>query len=446
MLSKKLLVNLLFIFSFAFWGIGNYVTAEISEVLGYAISSVPYLLLFAFFLLDFIHRSKYAGRRHIRVTTNRFYWLVLFFIMTAVVARFVGLTHGVPNLNPKNALAFAIMAFIPFHGFIVLHYYNANDPDFDFLDLFFKGMLVLWAVNMLGFAAGFTNSNHYIPGRVNFPFTNGIYEGGNIMLVVAIFSFYYMVSYWRKQPYYAMGYACLLLIDLALFVGVNSRLSTLLMGVIILLAITRALRAFTLWFSATWFLLPGLLGLGTLVYNILSLPVFAVVMQRINKKDLTTFNGRTYLWEAGMDWMIQDRTGLLFGNGFNGGGYLKLYQKVVKLWNVKDPWVLHSHSALIETVVDQGLIGILSFGIILYHTGKYYRNRLDDGMNYRAAYLVFFLILALLQIDTFVVAGGWGYILALALASPIVIKKISLPEKSLNKRNSKSKIDLMPQY
>ncbi|MEM8900923.1 MAG: hypothetical protein AAGC85_22605 [Bacteroidota bacterium] len=444
MLSKKLLVNLLFIFGFSFWGFGNWVTAEISEVVGYSISAFPYLLMFAFFLLDFIHRSKYAGRNHIKVTTNGFYWVVIFFIATAIVARMIGLTHGVPNLTFKAAAAFSVMALIPFHGFIVLHYYNHDDPDFDFLDLFFKGMLVLWFINVLGWGAGFTNSNHYIPGRVNFPFTGGIYEGGNIMLVVALFAFYRMLDFRKTQPYYFAGYALLLLVDTLMFMKVNSRLSTILVGLIILLAMIRALRAYNFWYITTWFLLPGLMSFGNLVYYILSHPVFASVMQRVNKKDITTFNGRSYLWESGLNWMFEDRTGLLFGNGFNGGGYLKLYQKVIKMWNVKDPWVLHSHSALIEITVDQGLVGIISFGVIIYLTGKYYRNRLDESNSHKAAYLSFFLIFALLQIDTFVVPGGWGYILMLALASPVVIKAV--PVRRKKNRFSTQKIDRLAQY
>ncbi len=114
------------------------------------------------------------------------------------------------------------------------------------------------------------------------------------------------------------------------------------------------------------------------------------------------------------------------------------------MWNVKDPWVLHSHSALIEITVDQGLVGIISFGAIIYMTGKYYRTRLDESNYHKAAYLSFFLIFALLQIDTFVVPGGWGYILMLALASPVVIKTIPLRKKK--NRFSAQKVDRLAQY
>jgi len=63
--------------------------------------------------------------------------------------------------------------------------------------------------------------------------------------------------------------------------------------------------------------------------------VFTVIMKRTDLVDVTTFNGRSFLWQRALDWLVYDQRGLIFGNGAGGQYSLHLIPDIAKLWFAK---------------------------------------------------------------------------------------------------------------
>ena len=172
--------------------------------------------------------------------------------------------------------------------------------------------------------------------------------------------------------------------------------------------------------------MPIITNFALLIYKILTLPFFATILDRVSKKDVTTFNGRTYIWDAAAEWVMHDRRGLLLGNGFNGQYHLKILERVAKLWGETGSYRLHMHSAFLEILVDQGVVG-LSLMYLMYWRGYiYYRQQYIQGTSMGPLYAGFVYLLFAWQIDIFGYAYNTGFLLIFMLMAPIAVKP-SLP-------------------
>src|SRR5690606_35562190 len=148
---------------------------------------------------------------------------------------------------------------------------------------------------------------------------------------------------------------------------------TMVFIVIMLLFVLKAARHFRGVLFVSIFTLPILLHAGLLVYEIVSLPVFAPVFQRIDLFDVVTFNGRAFLWKNAFDWFLYDQQGILFGNGMKGYYFMNLVTDIAVLFGVDEPYNIHLHSATLEVLVGQGLFGLLLLYVMFYKGGVYYK-------------------------------------------------------------------------
>ena len=161
--------------------------------------------------------------------------------------------------------------------------------------------------------------------------------------------------------------------------------------------------------------MPIITNFTLLIYNILTLPFFASVLTRVSKKDVTTFNGRTYIWDAAADWIMHDRRGWLFGNGFNGQYHLRLLDTVAKLWGESGSYRLHMHSAFLEILVDQGVVGVILMYLVYWRGFSYYRRQYVEGTPMAPLYAGFLYLLFIWQIDIFGYAYNMGFALLFIL-------------------------------
>ncbi|HEX6892640.1 MAG TPA: hypothetical protein VF141_18160, partial [Chryseolinea sp.] len=165
------------------------------------------------------------------------------------------------------------------------------------------------------------------------------------------------------------------------------------------------------------FTLPILLNIGIIIFYILSLPVFVALIQRVNLVDVTTFNGRSFLWQRAFDWMIFDQRGLLFGNGSSGHYFLHLIPDYAKKFGFTGEQNLHLHSTTLMTIVDQGIFGLAVLLFLCYHIFRHYRTEFQknspDGVFFAAVVFLVFVM----QVDTFCYSESLGYVILCLLAA-----------------------------
>ncbi len=155
------------------------------------------------------------------------------------------------------------------------------------------------------------------------PFLDGFYSGACLLAILNLM----LLSFIKKslndpiRLTYLIGYFA---VNLLLLYYINSRLAILIFAGVFIMFAFNLVRRFRGVFLLSVFTLPILLNIGVAIFYILSLPVFVAVMQRVNLVDVTTFNGRSFLWQRAFDWMMFDQRGLLFGNGTNGHYFLHL--------------------------------------------------------------------------------------------------------------------------
>jgi len=170
-------------------------------------------------------------------------------------------------------------------------------------------------------------------------------------------------------------------------------------------------------------MIPLLLNLRILVYQILALPVCGSMMQRVDYENVTSFRGRAYLWEIGLAWLVEDQRGLLFGNGYQGQYFLGNLREIAALWNPDTPDKMHFHSSSLEIMVNQGLFGIVLFMVIAYKVFKRYKEKYIKDSPDGIFFFVIVYLLYDLQVSTFVYLDGMGSVFLAFLTAGIIVQK-----------------------
>jgi hypothetical protein len=308
----------------------------------------------------------------------------------------------------------------PFHAFIVVALYNDQKPD-QLPRLTLYGLSILLIINLFAyFGLGWTNMLHSIEGRLSLPFFDGFYSGANTLAVINILLIYYLSKSWRNTLVF-LTLASYFAINFVLFYMINSRLSMLVFLLVLLLIFFRVIRAKSVYW-VSMFTVPILLSSGLLLYSVLQHPLFVSLIQRVDVNDVTTFNGRAFLWRDALDWLLYDQRGLLFGNGYKGHYFLDLIPDVVKLWNAEDGHHLHLHSTSLETVVCQGVVVLALLCVIFYLTHGYYRKKHKERNEQGAFFPVVVFLLFIMQVDTFVYLDSLGCVIFALVASRAAIR------------------------
>ncbi|MCB0795112.1 MAG: O-antigen ligase family protein [Flavobacteriales bacterium] len=415
MLLKSDLVNFLFLIGFAVFGYGNYIGQVDGLSEGLIVSSMAFMAIILFYLIDTLYRKR------VGYELTGTYWLGLTYIVTLIVSLIVALRGGIPGVNPGNLLLSSVLVLSSFNAAVIVLFYNRGDPDFDFAKLFLKALGVLLLVNVLGFALGMHGEGHNIEGRVNLPFFRGIYHGAHILSVFCLMLVFYLRDPLRDPVRYFILLS-IMLGGVVLMLGINSRLSFLVFALLLVIIVTKAARVIKGLYTLSLFTLPLLLSFALLVYQILSLPVFVAILKRVDKEDVTTFNGRSYLWASVGEWAWNDRTGLLFGNGFKGHYKLGLLELVAKMWDQPHAYNMHTHSTFTEVAVAQGVFGVLLLYVLFWRGFKFFRSNYIEDTKLAPMFGGFLYLLFIWQIDIVCYHTDIGHAVLFAMLAPLAIK------------------------
>jgi len=412
-MDKRHIINGLFILSFPVYGIGTYVSASISPSAGYIVSLAIHFLILVFYGIDLIYRRK------IRFRLNWFYVVMLAYIATAAGSLFVGYFKGLPESNLGMITVRSLLLLVPFHSFIAFTLYNEHHYD-ELPMLLIKGLSALLFINLLGyFALGLANAQHSIEGRLNMPFLDGFYSGASILAVMNLLIAHRVRSN-RDKPLESMMLSFYFVFNLGLLYMINSRLAMMIFLVIFMMFVVRivAMRGMYL---ASLFFIPILLSSAYLLYQLVLLPGMSDLMQRVDVEDVTTFNGRAFLWKDGLDWLLGSREGLILGNGYKGHYFLDMITDVAELWNTDEVFHLHMHSTSLEVLICQGLIGYGIFCYLWFKVYSFFRKKYKEVDMEGAFVGPVLYLLFILQVDTFVYMDGLGFVIFALLVSRISI-------------------------
>jgi hypothetical protein len=412
-MDKRSIINGLFILSFPVYGIGTYISASISPSAGYIVSMAFHILILVFYAIDLIYRNE------IRFRLNWVYVAMLVYIATVAGSLFIGYFKGLPESNLGMITVRSFLLLIPFHSFIAFTLYNEEHTD-EIPMILIKGLSALLFVNLLGyFGLGLANAQHSIEGRLNMPFLDGFYSGASVLAIMNLLIAYRVRSN-KGRSLESMLLSFYFVFNLALLYMINSRLAMMIFLVIFFMFLVRivAMRGT---FLTSLFFIPILLSSAYLLYQLVLLPGMSSIMQRVDVEDVTTFNGRAFLWKDGLDWLAGSREGLILGNGYKGHYFLDMITDVAELWNTDEVFHLHMHSTSLEILICQGLISYIIFCVLWFRVYSHFRNKYRSG-NLEGAFLgpVLYL-LYILQVDTFVYMDGLGFVLFALLVSRVAI-------------------------
>lgn len=416
MIRKSQLVNALFVLGFPVYGFGNYYGLKSGLAKGMMITVAPFVAILLFHLIDAMYRKRMG-----RVLTGT-WWLAMLYVGTLCASMFVAMRAGIPGVQSGNALLSCLIFLAPFNAAVVVILHNRGDPSFDFGRLLFLGLGLLLAINVLGFLAGVQSYGHAFEGRANFPFIRGIYTGAHVLAAWALMLMVGMRDATRRPVAFALGLAALA-ICLYFMVRINSRLSFMIFLMLAVLFVTRAIKVVRGLYTISLFTLPLLLSFSLLVYQVLSLPFFSAVLERVSKEDVTTFNGRSDIWYSVGDWAVNDRTGLLFGNGFKGHYRLGLLDRVAVMWDVENPVNLHTHSTFTEVLVGQGILGVVLLYILFWRGFMHYRRQYLDGTAQAPMFGAFAYLLFIWQLDIFCYGVDIGHSILLSMLAPLCVRR-----------------------
>lgn len=414
LLSKRKLINTLFMLAFPFYGIGMYMGYKVSIAIGTLVTSIPFLLIIMIQVFDLIHM------RQMRTMVTRNYWIGLAFLLSLVASMWKALSEGFPGANPGNTIAYTIMFLAPFHAAIIVQIRNRDQEDFDYPMLVLKGLSALIILNLLGVAAGMSNVLHNIEGRINLPFLLGIYDAAHLLSMINLMMLFYMKDFARRPgPFvFMLGFY---LMNMALMLSVNSRLSFMTFLLLTGLFLFRMVGKARLMFPLSLFTMPLLTNFALLVYWVLTLPFMAAIVSRVNKEDVTTFNNRTTVWDVGWDWLQNDRTGLLFGHGYQGQIYLDGWDHIAEVFNVRDAYNVHMHSTFMQTIISQGVVGYALFLVVMWQVFAYFRKRFLEGALEAPLFAAVVYMLFILQIDIVCYGNDFGNALLFCLFAMVVM-------------------------
>jgi O-antigen ligase len=414
MLNKRDIINFLFLISFPFYGLGAYVSGGFSPSVGYIVGISPHLVIILFYLVDLIYKSD------IKIKVNWIYPLVLLFQLTCVAALFVSLSRNMPAMNMIGNVTKSILLVVPFQAFVIVFLYNENHRE-NFVKLTFWSFSLLLLINLIGYyGLGLTNEIHSIAGRLAMPFLDGFYSGACLLAILNLMIMSFIKKSWT-DPVRLTNLICYFAVNLLLLYYINSRLAILIFaGVFIMFAFNLA-RRFRGVFLLSIFTLPILLNIGVIIFYILSLPVFVAVIQRVNLVDVTTFNGRSFLWQRAFDWMMFDQRGLLFGNGTSGHYFLHLIPDYAKMFGFTGEQNLHLHSTTLMTIVDQGILGLALLLLLCYRIFIHYKIEFQKNSPDAVFFAVVVFLIFVMQVDTFCYLGSLGYVILCLLAARVSV-------------------------
>jgi hypothetical protein len=311
---------------------------------------------------------------------------------------------------------------VPFISFVIVNLYNPGDED-RLPKLAFLGFSLLLLLNLIGFyGLGLSNEMHSIEGRLNFPFFDGFYNGACLIVIINLMLLYYMFRSW-SDPFRFSYLTVYFVFNLVLLFLINSRIGTLIFLFVAVLLCLRLLNGLKILFVGSLFTVPILLSSGLALYYILTLPIFASILQRVDLKDVTTFNGRSFIWTNAMDWLLNDQRGIVFGNGNKGHYFLDLISDVARLWNpeFKDFQRMHLHSSSFELLVSQGLVGFVIFMFLFYQLLSFYKKKYQSESEQGVFYAVGIFLLFIWQVDLFVYLESSGFFIFSMLLSNVVM-------------------------
>jgi len=368
-----------------------------------------------FYLVDLLYRRNFAIR------VNGWYLLMVLFLVSTVSSLFVALHKNLPDTNPTLMMVRSALLLFPFQAFVVVQLYNEEGETL--AKLTFKSLSLLLLINLIGFFAfGITNALHSIEGRLNFPFLDGFYSGSCLLAILSLMLLHFFRDV-RGDAFKLTGWFAYFGLNLVLLFCINSRLTTLVFLLIVILLAFNLLGKLRSIYWISLFTVPILLSTGMLLYEVLSLPVFSSILQRVDLLDVTTFNGRAFLWKDALDWLMYDQRGLILGNGYRGHYFLDLVSDVAELWNEKDLHHLHLHSTSLEILVGQGLVGYGIFLLLFYRLFSYLRNDYRMKGNYAIFFSVAVFLLIIMQVDTFLYMESLGALLFMWLFSFAVMHR-----------------------
>ncbi len=426
MLRKATLINNLFMLGIVASGVGSYMIPK-QFTLGIVVTVIPYLVILGIYAIDLLYSGKVVPM------VNRVYWIGMMFIISLIASMWYALFKGFPGLSTMNVMAMSIQFIVPFNAAMVLQVYNRDNENFSLARLLFNGLVLLMVVNFLGYAAGHTNRMHGFPGRINLPYSMGIYSTAHIVAFLNLMLLFYIREPIRKPGRFLLM-SSLFLVNMAVMMSANSRLSIMIYFVLLILFIFRLIKAAKGLFTISLFTMPLMMSFSLLIYEVISLPLFAGVLGRVNKHDVTTFNGRTDIWETALDWAIHDRTGFLFGNGYRGHYSMRLLDFVAVMWGEKDSFNMHMHSTFLEVLMSQGIIGYILFVVLMWNVFKFFRKEYQQRTDQAPLFAAAVYLLFIWQIDMFVYGLDQGNPLFFALVSAVAIdqKFVTRRKKALD--------------
>jgi hypothetical protein len=421
-MDKRSIINGLFILSFPVYGIGTYISASVSPSAGYIVSMALHVLILVFYLIDLIYR------REIRFRLNWWYVAMLAYIATTAGSLFIAYFKGLPESNLGMITVRSFLLLLPFHSFIAFTLYNDQHTE-EIPFILIKALSALLFINLFGyFAMGLANAQHSIEGRLNMPFLDGFYSGASILAVLNLLIAYRIRSN-RDQPIESMLLSFYFVFNMGLLYMINSRLAMMIFLVIFVMFVVRILAMRGMYLMSLFFI-PILLSSAYLLYQLVLLPGMSDIMQRVDVEDVTTFNGRAFLWKDGLEWLTGTHEGLILGNGYKGHYFLDMITDVAELWNTDEVFHLHMHSSSLEILICQGLISYTIFCILWYKVYSFFRKKhklknLEGSFLGPVLYLLF-----ILQVDTFVYMDGLGFVLF-----SLLVARISISEPVKAKHN-----------
>jgi len=425
-LSKRKIVNTLFLIGFSCYGIGNYLLNKRSFSEGVLFSALPYMLIVIIYLIDLVYRRKFTPM------VNSNFKLALAFIGLTGISMWVSLFWGYAGLGPLNVNTRVVLFFVPFLSAVIVNIYNRDFDDFSWGKLMMRSIGLFLIVNVMGMLAGIPNLIHSFSGRLDFPFSMGIYSNAHAIALFALGLLFYIRNF-SRNPLQFLIVLMAFLACLAVMGNLNSRLSIMLFFVFLVLFVTKSIKAAKGLYTVSLFTMPLLVSFSLLVYQILSQPFFANLLGRVSKEDVTTFNGRTYLWEAATDWVMHDRRGFLFGNGFMGQDKLDMLLLMEDLgWG--DSSVIHLHSTFLEVLVDQGVIALILLYILVWKGFVYYREQYKKNSDEAPLFAIFVYLMFIWQIDIFCYGIDLGFPILMTLLAPVCLdqKWITREQRTLS--------------
>jgi len=236
------------------------------------------------------------------------------------------------------------------------------------------------------------------------------------------------------KPFTFLGLMAFYLVNMAVMVNVNSRLSFMMFLLLTVLFVFRIMKTARFLYPISLFTMPLLMGSALLIYNILTLPLFSAIVSRVDKDDVTTFNNRTYIWEEAWHWLLDDRRGFLLGNGYNGQYKLGMMDQVALLWETDYAYNIHMHSTFLEIVISQGVVGYVLYCLLMWFAFRYYRDQYRRDTIGAPLFAAAVYLLFIWQIDIFCYGIEIGNPLFFSLLSYLAVdqKFITRRQKAMD--------------